>query len=184
MVPDEPGRPSMSWTIRPAIPPDAAALSELAERTFRDAFSALNTAANMDLHCARAFSPAAQAAEIADPGIRTIVAEAQGRLVGFAQVHLRPATPRCVAVAPSVELHRLYVDRSLHGTGLASELMDEVFATAAAHRARAVWLGVWENNPRAIRFCRRHGFSEAGDHVFVVGTDPQRDLVMVRELAG
>lgn len=174
----------MSWSIREAAGPDAAALSELAERTFRDAFATANTAENMDLHCASAFSPALQAAEIADPDLHTLVAEAAGRLVAFAQVHLRPRNPEAVAVTPAVELHRLYVERSFHGTGLARELMARVFTLARRHGAEAVWLGVWEHNPRAIRFYRRTGFREVGDHVFVVGTDPQRDLVMVRRVAG
>jgi len=43
-----------------------------------------------------------------------------------------------------------------------------------------VWLGVWEHNPRAIAFYRKWGFEAVGEHVFVVGTDPQRDLVMTR----
>lgn len=173
----------MNWIIRPAAEADSADLSELAERTFRDAFSALNTAENMDLHCAGAFSPVIQAAEIANPEIHTVVAESQSTLVGFAQLHLRPQPPDCVSISPSVELHRIYVDRSFHGTGLAGELMTHVLHTAAEHGARAVWLGVWEHNPRAIRFYQRLGFSEVGDHVFVVGTDLQRDLVMVRNLA-
>lgn len=172
----------MNWMIRPAVAADAADLSALAERTFRDAFSALNTAENMDLHCAGAFSPAIQAAEIANPEIHTVVAESQGRLVAFAQVNLRPEPPDCVSVSPAVELRRIYVERSFHGTGLARDLMAYVLRMAAKQEARAVWLGVWEHNPRAIRFYRRLGFSEAGDHVFVLGTDPQRDLVMVRSL--
>ena len=61
--------------------------------------------------------------------------------------------------------------------------MASVLDTATRHGARALWLGVWEQNPRAIRFYRRLGFREVGDHVFVLGTDPQRDLVMVRSLA-
>ncbi len=169
----------MNWVVRPAAAADAADLSELAERTFRDAFSALNTAENMDLHCASAFSPAVQAAEIADADIDTVVAESGGRLVAFAQVHLRSKPPGCVSVSPSVELRRIYVERSFHATGLARDLMAHVLAAAEAHGA-AVWLGVWEHNPRAIRFYQRLGFSEVGDHVFVVGADPQRDLVMVR----
>ena len=170
----------MTWVIRPAAAGDAAELSELAERTFRDAFSALNTAENMDLHCATAFSPAVQAAEIANPEVHTVVAESNGRLVAFAQVHLRPDTPSCVAVSPSVELLRIYVERAFHGSGLAPDLMNHVFKTADEHGAAAIWLGVWEHNPRAIRFYQRFGFSEVGDHEFVVGTDPQRDLVLVR----
>jgi GNAT superfamily N-acetyltransferase len=172
----------MNWIVRPAVAADAADLSELAERTFRDAFSALNTAENMDLHCASAFSPAAQAAEIANADIHTVVAESDGRLVAFAQVHLRSNSPGCVPVSPSVELRRIYVERSFHGTGLARDLMARVLAAAEAHGAAVVWLGVWERNPRAIRFYQGCGFSEVGDHVFVVGADPQRDLVMVRSL--
>ena len=172
----------MNWVIRPAVVADATDLSNLAERTFRDAFSALNTVENMDLHCASAFSPAAQAAEIANADIQTVVAESDGRLVAFAQVHLRSKPPACVSVSPSIELRRIYVERRFHGTGLARDLMAHVIETTERHGAAAVWLGVWEHNPRAIRFYQRFGFTEVGDHVFVVGSDPQRDLVMVRSL--
>jgi diamine N-acetyltransferase len=172
----------MIWVVRPAVAADAAELSELAERTFRDAFSDLNTPENMDLHCAAAFSPALQAAEIANPAIHTVVAASTGRLVAFAQLHLRSEAPASVSVSPSVELHRIYVDQAFHGTGLARALMAYVLEKAEEQGAAAVWLGVWEHNPRAIRFYQRLGFEEVGDHVFVVGTDPQRDLVMIRTL--
>lgn len=170
----------MNWKIRPAGAADAAKLSELAERTFRDAFSSLNTEENMNLHCATAFYPALQLAEISNPEILTLVAESDDKLVAFGQLHLRVATPACVSSSPAVELHRIYVERSFHGTGLAGDLLAEIFKSAEHHGAAAVWLGVWERNPRAIRFYQRSGFVEAGDHVFVVGTDPQRDLVLVR----
>ena len=170
----------MDWIIRPAGPADAARLSALAEQTFRDAFSSLNTKENMDAHCASAFSPDVQLAEISNPEIVTLVAESHDELVAFAQVHLRAATPACVSPSPAVELHRIYVERGFHGAGLAGDLLAEAIKSAEHHGAAAVWLGVWEHNPRAIRFYQRSGFVEAGDHVFVVGTDPQRDLVMVR----
>ena len=172
----------MEWTIRRAAAADASQLSELAERTFRDAFSAQNTEENMDLHCAEAFSPALQSAEIANPDILTFVAELHGKLIAFAQLHMRPATPACVSASPVVELHRIYVDRGFHGKGLAGELLDAVMQAAEGNGAAAIWLGGWEHNPRAIRFYQRCGFTQVGDHVFVVGTDPQRDLVMVRPL--
>ncbi len=170
----------MTWVIRLAVGSDAKELSELAERTFRDAFSALNSPENMDLHCATAYSPEVQAEEIANPDIHTAVAESHGRLVAFAQLHLRPDTPLCVPASPSVELHRIYVERAFHGGGLARDLMEHVLEASDNHGAAAIWLGVWEHNPRAIRFYQRFGFSEVGDHVFTVGTDPQRDLVLVR----
>jgi ribosomal protein S18 acetylase RimI-like enzyme len=61
--------------------------------------------------------------------------------------------------------------------------MAEVFEGAGRAGAAAVWLGVWERNPRAIRFYERNGFAAVGDHIFQLGSDPQRDLIMVRRLA-
>jgi GNAT superfamily N-acetyltransferase len=129
-----------NWILRPAKAADASALAELAERTFRDAFSALNTAENMDLHCAAAFGTAVQAAEIANPAIYTVVAETEGKLVAFAQVHLHAQSPPGVPVARSVELHRIYVDRTFHGTGLAADLMERVLAKAGELNAAAIFL--------------------------------------------
>jgi ribosomal protein S18 acetylase RimI-like enzyme len=50
--------------------------------------------------------------------------------------------------------------------------------------ADRVWLGVWEHNPRAIAFYRKCGFDETGEQVFLLGRDPQRDLVMSRPVEG
>ena len=47
---------------------------------------------------------------------------------------------------------------------------------------RELWLGVWERNLRAQAFYRKHGFRKVGTQIFVVGTDPQTDHVMLREL--
>jgi ribosomal protein S18 acetylase RimI-like enzyme len=61
--------------------------------------------------------------------------------------------------------------------------MDAVLAAAATAKADTVWLGVWEMNPRAISFYAKCGFTVVGEHVFVLGGDPQRDLVLVRKIA-
>jgi ribosomal protein S18 acetylase RimI-like enzyme len=47
-------------------------------------------------------------------------------------------------------------------------------------RSDVAWLGVWERNARAIAFYRKFGFAEVGEHVFLLGKDPQRDVVMAR----
>ncbi len=165
--------------IRLATTEDARELAELAERTFRDAFGAMNTPADMDLHCRSAYGDAIQAAEIADPDRVTLVSEQGGRLTGYAQLRWG-AAPSCVRAGAPGELLRLYVDKEWHGTGVAQRLMAECIAQMRAHGSDVVWLGVWERNPRAIAFYKKFGFVEVGEHVFPVGTDPQRDIIMVR----
>jgi ribosomal protein S18 acetylase RimI-like enzyme len=45
-----------------------------------------------------------------------------------------------------------------------------------------MWLGVWTKNFRAQEFYRKFGFTKCGEHVFVLGSDPQTDWVMSRSL--
>ena len=163
--------------IRPAAPPDAAALAELAERTFRDAFGAMNTPENVALHCATHYGEPFQTREILDPSVSTLVCEQEGQLIGYVQLRWG-APPVTFAALKPLEIQRLYVDRRWHGSGVAQSLMAAAFELAERGAADQIWLGVWEHNPRATAFYRKCGFTEIGQQVFLLGNDAQRDLVM------
>lgn len=167
--------------IRPAKLSDAASLAEIAERTFRETFAVDNSAENINLHCARKFSAQIQSEEISDPQLVTLLAEIAGELAGFAQLRLAHGTA-CVKGDRPAELLRIYVSSEWHGCGVANELMRAVCAAAVSVGSDCLWLGVWERNLKAIAFYRKCGFSVIGDHVFMLGQDPQRDLIMVAQL--
>jgi ribosomal protein S18 acetylase RimI-like enzyme len=165
--------------IRRAVDDDALALAVLAETTFRGAFAESNSAANIQLHCAAHYGQALQLAEIRESNRETWFAEAGGRLVAYLQLRLNAVSPLIPGERPG-EIQRFYVHVSHHGAGLAHELMAHVLARSAAAGAAALWLGVWERNPRAIAFYRKWEFEVVGEHIFRLGDDPQRDLVMRR----
>ncbi len=164
--------------IRLGTRDDAAALAALAARTFVDAFGADTGAEDMQAHCAKAYGVAQQTAELTSPDTVTLLADDGGRLVGFAQVR-RHEPPPCVTAAGVIELHRFYIDVPAHGTGVAQQLMAAVMEAAQTAGARHLWLGVWEHNPRAIRFYTKCGFVDVGSHDFVLGADRQTDRVML-----
>jgi len=164
--------------IRPGTIHDATALADFAARTFADTFERDNAAADMQAHLSDAYGIAQQTAELISPAVITLLAEAGDRLVGYAQVR-RSTPPSCVQPPDAIELHRFYVDRPAHGTGIAQRLMDAVRDAARAAGADHLWLGVWERNARAIRFYAKCGFVDVGSHHFVLGTDRQTDRVMV-----
>jgi diamine N-acetyltransferase len=168
--------------IRRATVADAAALAEFGARTFYETFVSDNTPEDMAMHLASAWHPDIQRAEIEDAALDTLLACAEnGRLAGFAQ--LRAAQPPAgIAARKPVELKRFYVDKPWQGQGLARRLMDAVDLQARARGASELWLGVFERNERAQAFYRKCGFRNVGSQIFVVGTDPQRDHVMLREL--
>ena len=167
--------------IRRAEEGDALALSVLAEKTFRDAFAASNTTENMQLHCAANYGHALQLAEVRDSSLETWIVESDSKLAAYVQLRLE-ATSRMISGERPVEIQRFYVDASHHGAGLAHQLMAHVLARAKAAGSAALWLGVWERNARALAFYRKWRFEVVGKHIFRVGDDPQRDLIMRRDV--
>ena len=165
--------------IRVASVADAAALAKFAERTFRDKFECDNSPSNMDRYVSQHYGIVQQCAELSDPRCVALLAESAGSLVGFAQLLSGPS-PREVGATPAIEIQRFYVAREQHGTGLAQRLMSAALDVARQQGSKAVWLAVWERNPRAISFYNKAGFVESGSKPFVLGDDLQTDRIMYR----
>ena len=165
-------------TILRADLADAAELAAFAARTFEETYAAQMKAEDIRAHVEASFGPSQQAAELSDPSVTTILARSGGDLVAYAQVR-RSAPPSCVTHAAPIELQRLYMDRRAHGSGLASKLIDSVHQAAHEFEGRHVWLGVWEENARAISFYKKVGFVDVGSATFMVGPDEQADRVLV-----
>ena len=170
-----------SVTTRQATPADAAVLASLAATTFRDTFGGDNTPENMDAYATSAFGADIQAAELADPCLTVYLAEVSGEVAGYAMLRDGPA-PASVAEENAVEIARLYAATHVIGAGVGATLMRRCLDEAAARRRRAVWLGVWEHNPRAIAFYRRWEFVDVGSTTFMLGRDQQTDRVMVHRV--
>jgi ribosomal protein S18 acetylase RimI-like enzyme len=169
------------FEIRAATPADADSLAEFGARTFFESFAKDNTPEDMAKHLASAWHPDLQRREILDPSLDTLLAMTNGGLAGYAMVRGGHAPSGVHTIAP-VELWRFYVDRPWQGRGLAQALMSAVADKARARGARELWLGVWERNERAQAFYRKCGFEKVGTQIFVVGSDPQTDHVMLRRL--
>ncbi len=169
--------------IRRATAADAPALSAFGRRVFTATFEAENNPADLAAYLDGAYTVAHQQADIADQSIDTLLLEIDGTLAAFAQVRVSDA-PSCVGAPGALELARFYVDHGWHGRGVAARLMTAVEAAAVARGADALWLGVWERNLRAQAFYAKHGFTAVGSHTFLLGSDPQRDLIMEKRGLG
>jgi GNAT superfamily N-acetyltransferase len=166
--------------IRIATPADAAVLSDLAARTFRDAFGAANHPADLALHLETHYTPEVMRRELEDPGSEILLAEVEGRPAGYAQLVARD--PPLDLGAGGRMLHRFYLEQAWIGRGIAGPLMEAVRTAARRRQAQYLWLTVWQENPRAVAFYRKCGFVSRGTTTFTVGTDPQVDWVMSARL--
>ncbi len=169
--------------VRQAVPEDAERLTDLAYTTFWDAFHDHPKNAPHDLaaYMQKAFSVEQIRSELEDPNSLFLVAEFDGELAGYARLIFESTEPDIIGEWP-VELSRLYSHQKFLGKGVGQGLMDACFSRAKEAGRDVIWLGVWEYNPRAQRFYEKNGFRHVGRHTFLLGSDPQTDLLMQKEM--
>ena len=83
----------------------------------------------------------------------------------------------------ALEIERIYVLQEYHGKKAGQLLYDKAIEVARNKNMDYVWLGVWEENHRAISFYKKNGFTEFDKHIFKLGDDEQTDIMMKLQLS-
>jgi diamine N-acetyltransferase len=169
--------------IRSAVLEDAEMLRDLAYTSFWDAFHdhPKNAPDDLEDYMTKAFSAEQITTELSDPASIFLIAEFESETAGYARLII-DSTEDGIAAERPIELNRLYSHQRFLGKGIGQALMDACFEKGQAEGCDVMWLGVWEYNPRAQRFYEKNGFYEVGKHTFQLGSDPQTDLLMQRDL--
>ena len=164
------------FQIRRAVADDADSLSAFARSVFSLGGRPGATHADLEAYFSAKLTPAHFRTSIANAHHLLLVAEVEREIAGYGEIVRDVPAPQIAEPRPS-ELRKLYVGPRYHGLGIADALMRDLLRDAA----HPVWLSVFSENPRAIRFYERWGFKIIGTHDFLVGDDPQQDFVMRRD---
>lgn len=172
--------------IRRARATDAAALAELAAATFALACPQHTTAEAIAAFLRDVLAEGNFDAYLADPERLILVAEEAEVLLGYTMlVFAEPADVDARAAAklrPTAELSKCYLRAETHGRGVAAALMTATLDAARVRGAAGSWLGVNQENGRAIRFYEKNGFVTVGEKRFLVGGRYEHDFVLERAL--
>jgi len=164
-------------TIQPISDDEAEALLAFAKKTFIDAFAQFNSRSNMEIYLAEKFTLAKIKSELATPGSSFFFARVHNEVAGYLKVNVESAQTESID-GRAMEIERIYVAHDYQGKGVAQALFDKALCLAKEYRADSVWLGVWEENPRAIRFYEKCGFEVFDTHSFRLGEELQTDIMM------
>lgn len=170
-------------TVRTASHEDISLLAELSATTFRCTFEKDNTPEDMEAYLAENFTEEKLGQELSDPLATFLIAELSNKPLGYAKL-LKSKPDPCITGPKPIELVRLYVLPESIGHGVGAQLMQKCVDTATSWGFETLWLGVWEHNPRAIRFYKKWSFEEVGSHPFQLGKDIQTDLILQKPLLG
>lgn len=152
-------------------------LQQVARQTFRETFAEVNTPENMCKYLDERFSTAQLGAELQNPQSEFYVATMGERVIGYLKLNYGAAQTE-LQEEGALEIERIYVIGEFHGKQVGQLLYDRAIGIAREKGASYVWLGVWENNKRAIAFYRKNGFVAFDTHTFILGDERQTDLLM------
>ena len=167
--------------IREATKQDAETIGKLAAQTFTETFEWYNTAENMRDYNESHFATHQILAEIEDKNAIMYVAIINDEIIGYAKLK-SSITPEELGNSTSIEIERLYVKKEFHDKKVGLALMNICLEKAKEKKADVIWLGVWEQNPKAINFYTKVGFEKFGQHIFQLGDDAQTDYLLKMDL--
>lgn len=167
--------------IRPASISDLGLVQQIGRETFYETFAASNSEADMQEYLDKSFNAEKIASELTNPDSHFFLAMENETPIGYMKLNTGAAQTE-IRDAVSIEIERIYVKSDFHGKKVGQLLYDKALETALELEKEYIWLGVWEENPKAIRFYEKNGFEAFDKHVFVVGTDEQIDILMKKTL--
>lgn len=163
-------------------PYELAELLYVAKQTyFETFFDAFNDPDGFYTYTSALFAPDKLASELSHPDIVFYFARWQGNIAGYIKVNFNAAqsnfkTDQCA------EIEHLYILAEYHEKHIGKSLLNRAIEIARNQNLNYVWLSVWENNHKAIRFYERNGFATFDVHHYEIDGDAQRDLLMKRML--
>lgn len=160
---------------------DIEELQQIGRQTFYETFSAGNTEENMTNYLNEGFSIEKLTAELNDKNAEFYFATVDKNVVGYLKLNFGQSQTE-LQDDKALEIERIYVLKEFHGKKVGQVLYEKAINIAKQKNADYVWLGVWEENPRAISFYKKNGFVEFDKHIFKLGDDEQTDIMMKLKL--
>jgi ribosomal protein S18 acetylase RimI-like enzyme len=163
--------------LRKATVTDISQLQQIGIQTFHETFSAVNSEENMKNYLEEGFSREKLSAELNDESAEFYFAIDDNKIIGYLKLNVGQSQTE-LKDDKGLEIERIYVLKEYHGKSVGQLLYDKAIQVARQKNADYVWLGVWEENPRAIKFYKKNGFVEFDKHIFKLGDDEQTDIMM------
>lgn len=163
--------------IKRAYLEDLITVQSISTMSFTETFLEINTPENMEKYVQENFNTAQLTLEISNPNSPFYIAFCDNEPVGYLKLNLGNAQTETVN-DETIEIQRIYVLKAFHGKKIGQLLLDQAIKVAQEYRVDYIWLGVWEENHRALQFYAKNGFVTFDKHIFILGNEQQTDLLM------
>jgi len=167
--------------IRKVTVADIDQLQKISRQTFQETFSEFNSEQNMKSYLEEDLSKEKLTEELNNKDSEFYFATTDNEVIGYLKLNFGESQTE-LKDNKSLEIERIYVSKEFHGKKIGQLLYDKAIEIAKINNAEYVWLGVWEENVKAIHFYKKNGFAAFDKHIFRLGDDEQTDIMMKLKL--
>lgn len=167
--------------IRKITMDDIPVLQEIGRQTFYETFASVNTPENMKKYLEEKFAVATLAEELSNRHSQFYFAVLDNEVIGYLKINLGGSQTE-LQDQNGLEIERIYVLQAYQGQNAGQALYTKAIEVAVQNKVQYVWLGVWEDNKKAIGFYAKNGFIAFDQHIFKLGDDEQTDIMMKKVL--
>lgn len=146
---------------------DVEQLAELGRITFLESHGHSAKEADIQAYVSDKYTQEVVLADLISGASEWHLAELEGELIGYSKVIYGCDCPGR-AGEKLTKLERLYFLQSQNGKGFAQQLYSFLEEVSARNGDAGMWLYVWKENHRALRFYEKTGFQPIGEYSFPI----------------
>lgn len=166
-----------NFTIRAITLNDLKALQSISKQTFTETFASSNSKENMEKYLDEALSLEKLTEELNNPNSLFYFIEDNNTPIGYLKLNMG-ASQTELYDNTALEIERIYVTQVYQGKKVGQQLYEKAIQVAKEKGVEYIWLGVWEENHKAIQFYTKNGFTAFDKHIFTLGDEEQTDIMM------
>ena len=172
---------TVKYAIKEVLADNIRELQQISRQTFLETFGSQDRAEDMREFLDTAYAEEKLKDEVENANSSFYFLTVDNKVAGYLKVNEGDAQTEQV-VPNALEVERIYLKQDFQHQGLGLVLIKLAEKIAKEKDKDNMWLGVWEKNYQAQTFYEKDGFKRVSQHTFVVGEDPQTDLILVKGL--
>jgi GNAT superfamily N-acetyltransferase len=172
---------NLAFSIHPCGWKHYSLLADIGAETFYETFSHENEKADMVAYIEKTYNLKQVEENVLREDVHYYVAYDEKQDVGY--IKLIENVEVALLGGKVIELEKIYVRKPMQGSGVAALLMQQAIDFAKEQGANHLFLGVWQENERALAFYKKFGFEIFTTRTFMLGKRQCDDFLLKLDLA-
>jgi ribosomal protein S18 acetylase RimI-like enzyme len=160
---------------------DILDLAAIAKATFYHTYSYSKTEEMMTKYINDNFSIDVIKEKVANKNTQFYFAMENDKIVGYIQINQSVAQTD-LRDEDNLEIERLYVNHEEKGKGIGRFLCESMVPIGQSLGKKYIWLGVWDENEKAMAFYKKIGYVPFGEHPFYFEGIVENDILLKKVL--